>query len=85
MLAESGPGESRVAADLSEDELRALLERPDGIADITTYTVRGARQYAVVLDPRAGPSLPAATSRSRDVSCTTKALWHVARLRRSDA
>jgi hypothetical protein len=57
LLAESGPGESRVAADLCEDELRTLLERPDGIADITTYTVRGARQYSVVLDPRAGPSL----------------------------
>ena len=31
--------------------------QPGGVADITTYTVRGARQYAVVLDPRAGPSL----------------------------
>lgn len=58
VLAESGPGpESRVAAGLSDDGLRALLEEPGGVADITTYTVRGTRQYAVVLDPGAGPSL----------------------------
>jgi len=58
VLVESGPGAgTRVATGLSEDELRALLDRPGGVADITTYTVRGARQYAVVLDPRAAPSL----------------------------
>jgi hypothetical protein len=58
VLVESGPDAgTRVAAGLSEDELRALLGRPGGVADITTYTVRGERQYAVVLDPRAGPSL----------------------------
>jgi hypothetical protein len=61
VLVEGGPDAgTRVAAGLSEAELRALLGRPGGpggIADITTYTVRGARQYAVVLDPRAAPSL----------------------------
>jgi hypothetical protein len=58
VLVESGPeAGTRVAAGLSEDELRALLEEPGGVADLTTYTVRGARQYAVVLDPRAAPSL----------------------------
>ena len=58
VLVESGlEAGTRVAADLSEDELRALLDQPGGIADITTYSVRGARQYAVVLDPRAAPSL----------------------------
>jgi hypothetical protein len=58
VLVESGPGAgTRVAPNLSEDELRVLLAQPGGIADLTTYTVRGARQYAVVLDPRAGPSL----------------------------
>ena len=58
VLVESGPDAgTRVAAGLSEDELRVLLGQPGGVADITTYTVRGARQYAVVLDPRAGPSL----------------------------
>jgi len=58
VLVESGPDAgTRVAAGLSEDELRALPGGPGGIADITTYTVRGARQYAVVLDPRAAPSL----------------------------
>lgn len=58
VLVESGPeAGTRVAAGLSEDEARALLSQPGGIADLTTYTVRGARQYAVVLDPRAGPSL----------------------------
>src|SRR5205814_956505 len=58
VLVESGPDAgTRVAAGLSEDELRALPSRPGGIADITTYPVRGARQYAVVLDPRAAPSL----------------------------
>jgi hypothetical protein len=58
VLVESGPDAgTRVAAGLSEDELRVLLGRPGGVTDITTYTVRGARQYAVVLDPRAGPSL----------------------------
>jgi hypothetical protein len=58
VLVESGPGAgTRVAASLSDDEARALRSQPGGIADLTTYTVRGARQYAVVLDPRAGPSL----------------------------
>jgi hypothetical protein len=58
VLVESGSeAETRVAAGLGEDELRALLAQPGGIADLTTYTVRGARQYAVVVDPRAGPSL----------------------------
>jgi hypothetical protein len=58
VLVESGTAAgTRVAAGLREDELRALLDQPGGVADLTTYTVRGARQYAAVLDPRAGPSL----------------------------
>jgi hypothetical protein len=58
LLVEDGPGAwSRVAADLDEDDARALLREPAGIADITTYVVAGARRYAVVLDRSAGPSL----------------------------
>jgi hypothetical protein len=58
MLVESGPGAStRVAADLDEAGVRALLSEPAGIADITTYVVAGTRRYAVVLDQSAGPSL----------------------------
>jgi hypothetical protein len=59
VLAESGPGpRSRVAVDLSDDELRALAAEPGGIADLTTYTVRGGeRRYAAVLTEAAGPSL----------------------------
>jgi hypothetical protein len=56
VLAESAPGESRLAADLSEDDVRAL-GTPGGVADIATYTIRGARRYSVVLDPNAGPTL----------------------------
>jgi len=58
MLVEDGPGPwSRAVADLDEDEVRALLGEPAGIADITTYVVGGMRRHAVVLDRSAGPSL----------------------------
>jgi hypothetical protein len=59
VLVESGPGpESRIAADLTEDGLRALAAGPGGITGLTTYTVRGgARRFAAVHDEAAGPSL----------------------------
>jgi hypothetical protein len=53
----SGPGASRVVTGLGADELRALAGEPGGIVGVTTYTVRGVRQYAAVHDSGAGPTL----------------------------
>lgn len=54
-----GPGTppARVVTGLSGEQLRALAAEPGGITGITTYTVRGTRQYAVIHDRQAGPAL----------------------------
>ena len=49
VLVESGPGAgTRVAANLSEDEARALLRQPGGLTDLTRQMLarqrRGGRQ-----------------------------------------
>lgn len=57
VVLETGPGPlSSVHVDLDEAGVRALLDDQHSIADLATYTVDGARKYAVIVEDRVGPS-----------------------------
>jgi hypothetical protein len=54
---ETGPGPlSSVHVDLDDAGVRGLLDDHHTIADLATYTVAGARKYAVIVEEREGPA-----------------------------
>jgi len=57
LVLQKGPGPlSSLHVDLDEASVHKLLDDHHGIVDFVTYVVDGVRQYAVILEERAGPS-----------------------------